>query len=551
MTQPPNFYGQNLQSRSFYSKNLSGADFRKADIRGCRFHNTNLEGADFSEAITGKTGLKTFTDNSLKVINSINQFNNLINPLERRADFDIDETGTSFKDAQLSNAKFIGTSLENCDFTNAQLEQIDWTGAKFLGCVFSGNLADSIVRDLCVSRDGTNKNLSDRNLSGLNLVGVNISGANLEAANLNGANFSKADLGNTNLSNVQAIKTNFTNADLSGACIKNWAITPETIFTGVVCSHFFQDSNKTERKPASGFLNQGDFEKLVIQSTKSLDFLFRDGIDTQAFNLALDELIKKFGTMEISIKALEDLGGRNRLVRLNTVSDAPKAEMHAQFTEDYQVRHLQLEASRSKVRELQQELALIDLKNDIKILKIKNQLDVAMARLEERPTTQFIQNLLYYQISQLGQQIVIDASNSTYIDTMTNRQNQININESTDLVLNTGDNNQGVIGKISGIVTNTIQQLRETNQPEATSIAELLEQLQEAVESSAELAETDKEKALGYLNQIGEISAKELIQNKGMLTMLLDAFTGVISKVAPLIEPVRKIVEAILGIWKD
>jgi hypothetical protein len=36
-----------------------------------------------------------------------------------------------------------------------------------------------------------------------------------------------------------------------------------------------------------------------------------------------------------------------------------------------------------------------------------------------------------------------------------------------------------------------------------------------------------------------------------MLPMLLDAFTGVISKAAPLIEPVKKIVEVILGLWKQ
>jgi len=99
-----------------------------------------------------------------------------------------------------------------------------------------------------------------------------------------------------------------------------------------------------------------------------------------------------------------------------------------------------------------------------------------------------------------------------------------------------GDKNKGVFGKdqqgvagrnISGTVTNTIQQLRETNQPEAPQLAELLEELQKAVESSTELAEPDKDKALGYLNQIGEMSAKDPAQKKGMLPMLLDAFIGV------------------------
>ncbi|WP_223805593.1 hypothetical protein, partial [Pseudanabaena sp. UWO310] len=73
---------------------------------------------------------------------------------------------------------------------------------------------------------------------------------------------------------------------------------------------------------------------------------------------------------------------------------------------------------------------------------------------------------------------------------------------------------------------------------------------QKAVENSSELGEPDKQKALEYLNQIGEMSAKEPSQKKGMLPILLDAFTGVISKASGLIEPVKKIAAAILSIWQ-
>lgn len=44
------------------------------------------------------------------------------------------------------------------------------------------------------------------------------------------------------------------------------------------------------------------------------------------------------------------------------------------------------------------------------------------------------------------------------------------------------------------------------------------------------------------------MSTKEPKQTKGMLPMLLDAFTGVISKATPLIEPVKKIAKTILSI---
>ena len=383
------------------------------------------------------------------------------------------ETGTSFKGATLTESKFMAAILNNCDFTDAKLHQTDWTHAHLMRCNFSGYLNNQLIRELCVSRIGANGDFSSMHLLGLNLIGVNLRGANLAAANLSHTNLSQADLTNTNLCNVKAIKTDFTNADLSGACIENWAITPETSFTDVICSHIFLDFAKSERKPASGSLEQGDFAKLVTQSTKSLDFFFRNGIDPQAFDFALNKLMVNYRETGISLKSVEDFGDGDRIVRFNTVADAPKGEMHAQFTQDYEEMHDQLEASRNKVWELQQKLDRNDLENKIERLEIEKQLAVAIAKLEERPTSKDLQDLLYHQASQLGNQRLLNAPNSTFIDTMTDKPNQINISSSSNVALNTGDNNQGVIGNISGTVTNTIQQLRETNQPEAPELAKL------------------------------------------------------------------------------
>ena len=199
---------------------------------------------------------------------------------------------------------------------------------------------------------------------------------------------------------------------------------------------------------------------------------------------------------------------------------------------------------------LQDKFDRLDLENKLERSELEKQIAVLEAELRvERNNSQYLQKFVYDRIT-IGQQQVF------YVNTMTNQP----INSGGGDVFFTGRDNLGVTGKdqqgvagrdISGTVTNTIQQLRETNQPEAQQLADLLEELQKAVESSAELAEPDKEKALGYLNQIGEMSAKKPEQKKGMLPMLLDAFTGVISKAAPLIEPVKKIVEVILGLWKQ
>ncbi|MDX2255415.1 MAG: pentapeptide repeat-containing protein [Pseudanabaenaceae cyanobacterium bins.39] len=531
--------------RQAYEQDAIGTFFKKAELTNSKFANAALKSCNFMEAELTNS---KFANAALKSCNFMEAELTTSNFVGATVE------SCNFEEAELTNSNFADATVESCSFVETKTNQTDWTHAHFMRCKFSGYLDNQAIRELCVSRIGANENFSSMDLSGLNLIGVNLCGANLSAANISQTNLSQADLSNANLCNVQAIKTNFTNADLSGACIENWAITPETNFIDVVCSHIFLDSARTERQPASGFLEQDDFAKLITQSTKSLDFFFRNGIDPQAFDFALNNLMDNYREMGISLKSVEDLGDGDRIVRFNTVPDAPKGEMHAQFTQDYEEMRQQLEASRNKVYELQQKLDRIDLENKLERFELEKQLAVAIAKLEERPTSEYLQNLVYHQTTQLGQQKLLYAPHSQFGDTMTDKSIQ-----SGGDVFFTGRDNTGVSGKdqqgvagreISGTVTNTLQQLRETNQPEAPKLSDLLEQLQKAVETSSELGEPEKQKALEYLNQIGELSAQEPAKNKGMLTILLDAFTGVISKAASLIDPVKKIAAAIVSIWQ-
>jgi len=181
----------------------------------------------------------------------------------------VNATGTDFTGARLANANFTGALLRNCDFTKATLDHVNWANASFKRCKFSDdiNLKNPKVRNLCTSRRSEiEKDFSFTDLSDLNLVEIDLRGANLNAAILNGANLRNADLREVNLSNALAIRTDFTGVNLSGACIANWAITPETNFTDVICSHFFTDLTKKERKPTIGTFEKGDFAKFIFGS---------------------------------------------------------------------------------------------------------------------------------------------------------------------------------------------------------------------------------------------------------------------------------------------
>lgn len=467
----------------------------------------------------------------------------------------INATGTDFTGANLKGAKFTRAILKNCDFTNSNLFQTDWTHVSFKRCKFSDNLNNQKVRELCISRIGINQNLSYIDFSRLNLMEVSLRGANLTGAKLHRSNLSQADLEDTQLCNVQAIGTDFTGADLTGASIENWAINSETVFKDVVCSHIFIDSAKTERNPASGFFEQGDFEKLVTQSKNTLDFLFRNGIDPQAFDFAMQQLKDRHPEAEISIRSLENLGDKVTNISLDIPPNLPKNSTHAQFNQDYELMLKYLDDAREKIRELEQKLYRIDVDSKSERKELENQIALLKAQLEERLTSKELINSICDLLSYGGSKTSINVYNSQINEIMTSKSIQSGGGD----VFFTGRDNLGVSGKdlqgvagrdISGTVTNTIQQLRETNQPEAPQLSDLLEQLQKAVESSDELDKPEKEKALDYLNKIVEMSVKEPAQKKGMLPILLDAFTGVISKAANLIDPVKKIAAAILSIWQ-
>ncbi len=107
-------------------------------------------------------------------------------------------------------------------------------------------------------------NLKQADLKGADLWNANLKGANLDAADLRGANLWGADLSHT-----QALLSNFSGSILTGVCILNWKINPDTNFNHVVCKYVYLKANQQNRHP--GDLHQnfapGDFGQWVQQTS--------------------------------------------------------------------------------------------------------------------------------------------------------------------------------------------------------------------------------------------------------------------------------------------
>ncbi|TAE60305.1 MAG: pentapeptide repeat-containing protein [Nostocales cyanobacterium] len=181
------------------------------------------------------------------------------------------------------------------DLSEEDLTIYNLSGADlFEANLYKTNLAGSDLRGTkLMLADLTLANIRESELSGVDLCGANLIYANLTGANLREAdlkeadlreaNFSGVDLTNANLSKSQVMATNFNNAILTGACIKDWQINSETNLDGVICEYVYYNYEyvrgygyrKTERRPINGNFAPGEFASLYKKIIENTDLILR------------------------------------------------------------------------------------------------------------------------------------------------------------------------------------------------------------------------------------------------------------------------------------
>lgn len=157
---------------------------------------------------------------------------------------------------------------------------------------------------------------SNTSLVGANFSGCKLNGASFAGADLTKANFNGADLSGVDLSATQAIATTFTEAVLTGACIENWNINFDTCLENINCAYVYLQKSQCERRPRSGIFKSGEFTALFQQALDTVDLIFKDGVDWQAFFHSFQELKKQYPGEELSIQAIEKKANGAFVVRL-------------------------------------------------------------------------------------------------------------------------------------------------------------------------------------------------------------------------------------------
>ena len=250
----------------------------------------------------------------------------------------------------LRGADLIGADLRGANLVGADLEEVNLLAANLVGA----NLARAnLARAHLVGANLARANLARANLVGADLFRAYLVRANLEEAYLEDVNLSEVDLlaanlAGANLARAQVLVTNCQVATFTGACLQDWNTNRLTNLTGVKADYIYLGNDGTEftdRRPYSGNFKPGEFAALFQHALDTIDLIFVDGIDWQAFFTSFQDLRQRYGDADLNIQAIEKKSGGSFVVRLEVPEEADKAAIEQSVKAGYE-QQLQLSEAR-------------------------------------------------------------------------------------------------------------------------------------------------------------------------------------------------------------
>ena len=340
--------------------------------------------------------------------------------------------GTYFQGSDLTHANFTKAILNNTDYSNAHLTRAWFNKAQKLDRAKADNtiLAKPLIRDLLVTGIGAGKSYVGANLKGANLIGADLNSANLKGANISEANFQATNLEAANLTLTEAIGTDFTSAQMTGACVEAWNIESNTKLDNVDCRFIYlleypkPGTDDRERRPSSGEFAPGEFTKLFQEVLTTVDLIFRNGVDWKAFIPAFQKVKVENEDTELTIQSIENKGDGVVVVRVSVPPDTNKAKIHSEFTQNYDLA-----------------LKAIEEKYQSKIESKDEQITLYRQQLEDSRQREIRQNSNMEKIIDILANTAANVPvNEREVKAIADRQTAVNL---VILTLGTGDFNKG------------------------------------------------------------------------------------------------------------
>lgn len=445
--------------------------------------------------------------------------------------------GTSFRQADLTEADFSGATLKHTDFRGANPIRTRWHYAKGLEFARLGNtyLANPKIRQLVVTLNGQTQNFDGLNLEGVNLQGAKLQDASFIGANLNHANLRNADLSRAILKQAQLDGADLTGAILAGACIEDWGITGTTKLESVQCDYVFmrletKDNPDRLRKPDNWreTFADGEFSDFIKPYVDTLDLYHSQDIDPRAISIALKNLSANHPDEKLMLVAMERRGSNGLNLRFTTVPGANKSELSHEYFTDY--------ARIKKELPITVQLRLAEQDAEIRTLKGTIEQFIEAGTHQSKIQAETIQVIQGELVVTENKGIKISSGGGS-------------IGDISGLV---GGDVSGVVnlGTISGNVTNTINQLPDASEPDQPNLKELLTQLQQAIENDSDLSDPDKADLLEQVQVLAEAKqTEEPAKKEGLARKARKMFEATLSSLpqtASIVESCSKLLPMVL-----
>ena len=178
---------------------------------------------------------------------------------------------------------------------------------------------------------------------------------------------------------------------MSGTCLAAWNIDHTTILDNIESKYIYlleepkPETDDRERRPSSGYFQEGDFTKLFKEVLNTVDLIFRNGVDFTGFMSSFKAIQIENEDTPMKIRGMENKGDGVVVIKIDVPPETNKEKIHREFMEIYDENGRALEKKYQKElqetkRQINQNLEESERKYQIELAEIKKQ----NARSEEQ-----------------------------------------------------------------------------------------------------------------------------------------------------------------------
>jgi uncharacterized protein YjbI with pentapeptide repeats len=447
--------------------------------------------------------------------------------------------GTSFLNLDLSNINLSGSKIANSDFRASKFYRTSLRGVTGLQYARVDDryldLDRPKVQELLIFGQSRESDFQRVTLRGAYLQDANLQDLNFTEANLDSADCRNADLRRAIFIRTIATNIDFTHADLTGCCIKDWSINRQTVFTGINCDYIYQnygEGRPSERYPRDRNFEPGEFESILNRVETSYEMVIHDRIDPLALSFTFQQFELDDSGLGLKLKGLEQRGD-NWIVKVGYQEGSSSQAVTSQVNRTYEDLRLLFET--------RYQLALEAKESEI--TRLNQMMTDAMQRFVNRTS---------------GNVTIQGEGNRVYVaDNLGNIMESQNINISGTVGGNlvTGDVTASNLGTMMGNLNATIETMRSNTATEVQDLANLIEQIKSAIIAEDVLSSEQKQEALEAVATIAEEGQKSTESRvKKLSTMAVNALKGIrtsvsdASNLATVLQTTLPLVKLLLGL---